>query len=91
MVAGGRGWSRSVQEKWHWHSEDLIGRGRRRAVRQPTSSATNRHHFLLLGNAVQFFVRIGSNNSLQEFYKSLDKARFPMLRSQPKRMMCQFG
>ena len=29
--------------------------------------------------------------SLQEFYKSLDKARYPMLRSQAKRMMCQFG
>ena len=28
--------------------------------------------------------------SLQEFYKSLDKARFLMLRRQAKRMMCQF-
>ena len=29
--------------------------------------------------------------SLHEFYKSLDKARYPMLRTQAKRMMCQFG
>ena len=37
-------------------------------------------------NAVQFFVSRFKQLSFQEFYKSLDEALFPMLRSQSKRM-----
>ena len=62
LVAVGRGWSRlvavctrkaDIAATPETTSEDLIGRGRRRAGRQATSSATNRDQFFLLGLSCQ--------------------------------------